>query len=54
MGGGNVQAVVAGRSEHGVPPDRLGKIMPKAGFSSRRVRKAKVARCDSEMSQGAM
>ena len=30
------------------------KIMPKAGFSSRRVRKAKVARCDSEMSQGAM
>ena len=28
------------------------KIMPKAGFSSRRVRKAKVARCDSEMSQG--
>ena len=25
MGGGNVQAVVAGRSEHGVPPDRLGK-----------------------------
>ena len=43
------------KSAKGVSPNNpKQKIMPKAGFSSRRVRQAEVAGCDSAMSQGVM